>query len=60
MQETSVRKRRAIAADRSANDIAKQVTMTRETDKTAEHVVVNFLPVEREPLPRTNHHEVAE
>ena len=60
MQETSVRMRRAIAADRSANDIAQQVTMTRETDKTAEQGVVNNLPVEREPPPQTNHHEVAE
>ena len=59
MQETSVRIRRAIGADRSASDTARQVTMTRETDKTAEHVVVHYLPVEREPLPRTNHHEVA-
>ena len=31
------RVRRAIAADRSANDIAKQATMTRETDISAEH-----------------------
>ena len=30
MQERSVRIRRAIAADRSANDTAKQATMTRE------------------------------
>ena len=59
MQDTSVRTRRAIVADRSSNDIAKQVTMTGETDKTAEHVVVNYLPVEQTLL-RTNHHEVAE
>ena len=38
MQERSVRKRRAIAADRRANDTAKQATMTRETDIAAEHV----------------------
>ena len=29
--------RRAIAANRSANDTAKQATMTRETDMSAEH-----------------------
>ena len=38
VQERSVRIRRAIAADRSANDTAKQATMTRETDISAEHV----------------------
>ena len=38
VQGTSVRIRRAMAADRSANDTAKQATMTRETDISAEHV----------------------
>ena len=38
VQERSVRIRRAIAADRSANDTAKQTTMTRETEISAEHV----------------------
>ena len=33
----TMQERRAIAADRSANDTAKQVTMTRETDISAEH-----------------------
>ena len=34
----SVGIRRAIAADRSANDTAKQATMVRERDISAEHV----------------------
>ena len=38
MQEGSARTRRAITADRSANDTAKQATMTRDTDISAEHV----------------------
>ena len=38
----------AIAAGRSAHDIANQVAMIRETDKTAGHVVVSNSPVERE------------
>ena len=38
MQGRSVRTRRASAADCSANDTAKQATMTRETDISAEHV----------------------
>ena len=37
VQERSVRIRRAIAADRSATDTAKQA-MTRVTDISAEHV----------------------
>ena len=35
----------AIAAGRSAHDIATQVAMIRETDKTAGHVVVSYSPV---------------
>ena len=42
VQERSVRIRRAIAADRSANDTAQQATMTRETDISAEHVQVKW------------------
>ena len=47
MQERSVRTRRAIAADSSANpkDIAKQTTMIRETDISAEQA-----PYSKKPL----------
>ena len=33
--------------------------MRNQSLQTADHVVVNYLPVERVHLPRTNHHEVA-
>ena len=32
--------------------------MRNQSLQTADHVVVNYLPVERVHLPRTNHHEV--
>ena len=38
LNKTNVKIRRAIAADRSANDTAKQAAMTRETDISAEDV----------------------
>ena len=56
VQERSVRIRRAIAADRSANDTAQKATMTRETDISSEHVQEKWLakgkPVLTDSRPR--------
>ena len=52
VQERSVRIRRAIGADRSANDTAKQATMTRETDISAEQWCAKEKPIFTDSRPR--------
>ena len=52
VQERSVKIRRAIGADRSANDTAKQATMTRETDISAEQQCAKEKPIFTDSRPR--------
>ena len=52
VQERSVRIRRAIGADRSANDTAKEATMTRETDISAEQQCAKEKPMFTDSRPR--------
>ena len=41
----------------NTNEQQKQRTSQTTTSQTAEHVVVNYLPVDRGQLPRTINHE---
>ena len=55
MRERSVRIRRASAADRSANDTAKQAMMTRETEISAEHVKEEWRAKEKQSSQTADH-----